>query len=177
MDGRKAFDLNKIKDYYKNLVVTSLFSEVTQIGQSQVGSFALGSLKNSMTGVAAEAMIKNVAEVLNRDLLRQTYEINGWDLQRMGTLDFDGMDTTDLESFSKAAQRFSSTGLLELDREVLNAVRNSLGVDELPLDMEVQTDILTGNTSRSGDGLATAGEGTATTPSGTDTSSNNLENV
>jgi len=178
MDGKKAFDLNKIKDYYKNLIVTSLFSEVTQIGQSQVGSFALGSLKNSMTGVAAEAMIKSIAEVLNRDLLRQTYEINGWDLQRMGTLDFDGMDTTDLESFSKAAQRFSSTGLLELDREVLNAVRNSLGVDELPLDMEVQTDILTGNTSRSGDGLTSpSGNGTSTTVSGADTSSNNLENV
>jgi len=177
MDGKKAFDLNKIKDYYKNLIVTSLFSEISSMGQTQVGSFALGSLKNSMTGMAAETMIKIIAEVLNRDLMRQTYEINNWNLERMGTLDFDGLDTTDLESTSKAFQRYSSTGLLELDREVLNSVRNSLGIDELPLDMEVQTDILTGNTSRSGDGLATAGEGTATTPSGSDTSSNNTENV
>jgi len=177
MDGKKAFDLNKIKDYYKNLIVTSLFSEISSMGQTQVGSFALGSLKNSMTGMAAETMIKIIAEVLNRDLIRQTYQINNWNLERMGTLDFDGLDTTDLESTSKAFQRYSSTGLLELDREVLNSVRNSLGIDELPLDMEVQTSILTGNTSRSGDGLATAGEGTATAPSGNDTSSNNAENV
>jgi len=177
VDGKKAFDLNKIKDYYKNLIVTSLFSEVTSMGQTQVGSFALGSLKNTMTGMAAETMIKMIAEVLNRDLIRQTYSLNNWNLERMGTLDFDGLDSTDLESVSKAFQRYSSTGLLELDREVLNSVRNSLGIDELPIDMEVQTDILTGNTSRSGDGLATAGEGTSTNPSGVDTSSNNAENV
>ena len=176
VDGKKAFDLNKVKDYYKNLIVTSLFSEVTQMGQSQVGSFALGSLKNSMTGVAAEAMIKVIAEVLNRDLIRQTYELNNWDVTRMGHLDYDGLDDTDLESVSKAFQRYASTGLLELDREVLNSVRNSLGIDEKPVDEEPNTDILTGNTSRSGDGMATAGEGTSSTPSGKDTSSNNVEN-
>jgi len=79
VDGKsKAFDLNKIKDYYKNLIVTSLFSEVLQMGQTQVGSFALGSLKNSMTGLAAEQMTKTIAEVLNRDLIRQTYELKWW---------------------------------------------------------------------------------------------------
>lgn len=177
VDGKKAFDLNKIKDYYKNLIVTSLFSEVTSMGQSQVGSFALGSLKNTMTGVSAEAMVKVIAEVLNRDLIRQTYELNGWDVTRAGTLDFDNLDEVDLESVSKAFQRYSSTGLLELDREVLNSVRNSLGIDELPADEAPHTDILTGNSSRSGDGLATAGEGTAKAPSGQDTSSNNKENA
>ena len=176
VDGKKAFDLNKIKEYYKNLIVTSLFSEVTSMGQSQVGSFALGSLKNSMTGLAAEAMIKSIAEVLNRDLIRQTYELNGWDVTRAGVLDYDNLDEIDLESVSKALQRYASTGLLELDREVLNAVRNSLGIDELPNDQAPQLDMLTGNTSRSGDGMATAGEGTSNAPSGKDTSSNNLEN-
>jgi hypothetical protein len=177
MDGKKAFDLNKIKDYYKNLIVTSLFSEVTSMGQTQVGSFALGSLKNSMTGIAAETMIKVVAEVLNKELIQQTYELNGWDTTRAGTLDYDGIDDTDLESVSKAFQRYSSTGLLELDREVLNSVRNSLGIDELPVDLAPQTEILTGNTSKSGEGLKTAGEGTSLSPNGTDTSSNNLENT
>lgn len=178
MDGKKAFDLNKIKDYYKNLIVTSLFSEVTQMGQTQVGSFALGSLKNSMTGVAAESMIKTIAEVLNKELIEQTYDLNGWNVARAGTLDYDGIDDTDLESVSKAFQRYSSTGLLELDREVLNSVRNSLGIDELPVDLEPQVDILTGNTSKSGEGFKSpTGEGTSTTPSGADTSSNNAENT
>jgi len=178
MDGKKAFDLNKIKDYYKNLIVTSLFSEINQIGQSQVGSFALGSLKNSMTGLAAEAMIKVIAEVLNKELIQQTYSLNGWRVDRAGTLDFDGIQDVDLESVSKAYQRYSSTGLLELDREVLNAVRESVGIDPLPVDLEPQQELLTGNTSKSGEGMKSpTGIGTSTTVSGEDTSSNNLENV
>jgi len=178
MDGKKAFDLNKIKDYYKNLIVTSLFSEINQIGQSQVGSFALGSLKNSMTGLAAEAMIKVIAEVLNKELIQQTYSLNGWRVDRAGTLDFDGIQDVDLESVSKAYQRYSSTGLLELDREVLNAVRESVGIDPLPVDLEPQQELLTGNTSKSGEGMKSpTGIGTSTTVSGEDTSSNNLENT
>jgi len=177
VDGKKAFDLNKIKDYYKNLIVTSLSSEITSLGQTQVGSFALGTLKNSMTGMAAESTIKVIAEVINRDLIKQTYILNGWNLERMGTLDYDGIEDNDLESLSKSYQRYASTGLLELDREVLNAVRTSVGIDPLPVDMPPQLDILTGNTSRASDGMSTIGEGTSNSVSGADTSSNNLENV
>jgi hypothetical protein len=178
MDGKKAFDLNKIKDYYKNLIVTSLFSETTSMGQTQVGSFALGSLKNSMTGLAAHAMIKVIAEVLNRELIEQTYALNNWNVARAGTLDFDGIEDVDLEQLSKSYQRYSSTGLLELDREVLNAVRESVGIDPLPIDLPPQTEILTGSTSKSGEGMKSpTGIGTSTTVSGEDTSSNNLENT
>ena len=177
MDGKKQFDISKVKEYYKNSIVTSLFSDSLIQGQSQVGSFALGNLKNSMSGAAAESMIRVICDVLNEDLVKQTYILNGWPLERMCKLDYDNLDDTDLESVSKAFQRYSSTGLLELDREVLNSVRNSLGIDELPVDLEPQTDILTGNTSKSGYGMATAGEGTSLSPSGTDTSSNNVENT
>jgi len=181
MDGKKAFDLNKIKDYYKNLIVTSLASEITSMGQTQVGSFALGSLKNSMTGMAAESMIKLIAEVLNRDLIQQTYEMNytygDWTRLRQGKIDYDNIEAVDLESLSKAYGRYSSTGLLELDREVLNAVRTSVGIDELPADMPVQMDLLTSNVSKVGEGYKTEGEGTAKKPSGNDTSSSNNENV
>lgn len=177
-DGRKQFDISKVKEYYKNSIVTSLFSEVLLQGQSQVGSFALGSLKNSMSGAAAEMMLKSIRDVIQKELIQQTYALNNWDVSRMGTLDFDNLDDVDLESVSKAYQRYASTGLLELDREVLNSVRESVGIDPLPLDMEVQLDILTGNTSKSGAGFASpTGIGTSTTVSGDDTSSNNLENV
>jgi hypothetical protein len=176
-DGRKQFDISKVKEYYKNSIVTSLFSDSTIQGQSQVGSFGLGNLKNTMSGDAAEVMIKTIRDVIQRELIKQTYELNNWSTERMGMLDYDNIEPIDLESLSKSYQRYASTGLLELDREVLNAVRESVGIDPLPLDMEVQTDILTGNTSRSGDGMKSAGEGTALAPSGNDTSSNNLENV
>jgi hypothetical protein len=156
VDGKKNFDILKIKEYYKNLIFTSLFADVLVMGQTATGSFALGAIKNSLSGA---------------------YELNGWDTSRMGTFDFDGIDSLDAETFSKLVQRAASVGLIEVDRPVLNAIRVEMGVDPLPEDMPPQTDILSGNSSRSGDGMATAGEGTSNSPSGADSSSNNLDNA
>jgi hypothetical protein len=177
LNGSKAMDTSKIKEYYKNLILTSLFADLLVMGQTGGGSFALGQIKSSLSGNAAEAMLKKITQVINEDLVRQTYELNGWDTARMGTMDYDNIQTEDLESFSKAIQRYASTGMLEIDRPVLNRVRESVGIDGLPEDEEPNQDLMPASTSRSGDGMATAGEGTATSPSGTDTSSNNLDNV
>lgn len=179
MDGKKGFDTTKVKEYYKNLILTSLFADILIMGQSATGSFALGQIKNSLSGAMAESMIREIKSVFNNDLIRQTYELNGWNPARACTLDFENLESADLESFSKAVQRFSSTSVLEVDREVLNRVRESIGVDPLPEDMEPQQDLLPAFASRSGDGMevGTTGNGTAKTVSGADTSSNNLENV
>lgn len=176
-DGKKNFDLNKIKEYYRGLIFISLFADILLQGVTTTGSFALGSIKNSLSGAYAERLISNIAEVIQNDLIRQTYEINSWSTERMGKLDFDGLDNTDVESLSKYLQRVASVGLLEKDRAVLNAVRQGIGIDPLPDDLPPQQDLLTPETSRSGDGMATPGEGTATNVSGQDTSSNNLENA
>ena len=177
LNGSKAMDTSKIKEYYKNLILTSLFADILVLGQSGVGSNALGQVKNSLSATAAEAMLRKIRDVINDDLIKQTYELNGWDTSRMGHMDFDNLETEDLESFSKAVQRFASTSVIEIDRAVLNRVRESIGVDALPQDMEPDKEKLPAMTSRSGDGFKTAGEGTATNPSGNDTSSGNLENV
>ena len=179
VDGKKNFDITKIKEYYKNLIFTSLFSDVLVLGQSSTGSFALGSIKNSLSGAYAERLIYSIAETINNDLIRQTYILNSWDVSRMGTLDYDGLENADMESLSKYYQRVASVGLLEKDRSVLNAVRLGAGIDPLPEDMPPQQDLITPETSRSGDGLEVGrtGNGTATTVSGDDTSSANLENA
>lgn len=176
-DGKKNFDLSKIKEYYKNAVMTSLFADVLIQGQSTVGSFALGQLKNSLTGAMARTMLQEIADTLNNDLIRQTYELNGWDISRMGKLDFDNLEEADLETISKFWQRISSVGLVEKDRAVLNSIRSAVGVDLYPDDEEPHQELLTGNTSRAGDGMTTPGEGTATEVSGNDTSSLNTENA
>jgi hypothetical protein len=177
LNGSKAMDTSKIKEYYKNLILTSLFADILVMGQSGGGSNALGLIKNSLSATAAEAMLRKIRDVINDDLIKQTYELNGWNTSRMGSIDFDNLETEDLESFSKAVQRFASTSVIEVDRAVLNRVRESIGVDSLPDDMEPDQEKLPAMTSRSGDGFKTAGEGTATSPSGADTSSGNLENA
>lgn len=179
LNGSKAMDTTKIKEYYKNMIVTALFADVLIMGQQGSGSLALGQIKNSLSASAAEAMLDKIVNVINNDLIKQTYELNGWDTARMGSMDYDNLENDDLESFSKAVQRFASTSVIEVDRAVLNRVRESIGVDPLPLDQEPNKEYMPKATSRSGDGMAvgTTGNGTATSATGADTSSNNLENA
>lgn len=179
VDGKKNFDISKIKEYYKAMIFTSLFSGILTLGDTSTGSFALGSIKNSMSGSFAYKILKEITSVLNRDLIKQTYILNGWPVDRMGTLDFDGLEETDLETFSKYVQRIASVGMIEKDREVLNIVRKQMGADALPDDLPPQQDLITPMTSRSGDGMeeGRTGNGTATSVSGEDTSSNNLDNA
>ena len=177
VDGKKNFDIDKIKTYYKNLIFTSLFSDILQLGQSATGSFALGSIKNSLSGAYAERLISNIAETIQNDLIRQTYLLNSWPTDRMGKLDFDGLDNTDVESLSKYLQRVASVGLLEKDRAVLNAVRQGIGIDPLPEDLEPQQDLITPETSRSGDALGSPFEGTRTSNGAGNDNDNNLDNT
>jgi hypothetical protein len=175
-DGKKLFDIDKVKGYYTNQIYTALSSDLLIQGQSSVGSFALAQVKSTLTGAAVETMLLNIVESIQRDVVRDLYERNGMDTSRMATLDYEGLNNTDLDVLSKFLQRTQSVGLFEVDRDVLNLVRKSVGIDPLPNDLPPQKELMNDITSRSGDGFKTAGEGTATNVSGTDTTSDNLEN-
>lgn len=177
LDGKKGMDTVKVKEYYKNMILTSLFADVLVMGQTATGSFALGQIKNSLSGAAAKVILKSICDVLNSDLIKQTYELNGWNPARAGKFDFDGLEAADLETLSKYWQRVASVGLVEVDREVLNSIREAAGVDAKDDDEPVDKENLTGNASRAGDGMAKgSGNGTSDSAAGTDTSASNSDN-
>ena len=177
VDGKKNFDISKIKEYYKNLIFTSLFSDVLVMGQSSTGSFALGSIKNSLSGAYAERLIANIAEVLQNDLIKQTYILNGWNESRIGKFDFDGIEPADLDTFSSAIMRMGASGYVPKTLEVINAVLSNLGIDALP-ENTVLEDILPESKSRSGDGAAAGtGNGTSSSVASQDNSIANMSNA
>lgn len=176
LDGKKAMDTDKIKTYYKNLIFTVLFADVLTMGQTATGSFALGQVKNSLTGSYAESLLQNIVDVLNHDLIKQTYELNGWDTSRMGSFDFEGLESDDLETYSKAAQRLGATGLIPKTLDVINHNLRAMGIDPLPSDTteeELQA-MLTPQTTRSGDGMA---QGMPSGTGNTDGSSGNASDL
>jgi hypothetical protein len=175
--GKRNFDLDKIKQYYQNQIYTGLFADVLILGSNGVGSFALGQIKNSLTGAAVESMLDNVVETFNRDVIRHLYQLNGFQVSRACTLDYENLHATDLETVSKYLQRLASTNLLEKDRPVLNFARSAIGLDPLPDDEPVPDYILDKGTSRSGDGFASAGDGTSTDPTNIESNDSNMENV
>jgi len=177
-EGKKNFDTTEVKTYYQNLIYTGLFADILILGNNNVGSFALGQVKNSLTGAAAQAMLDNIVDAFNRQVIRQLYELNGFNPARACQLDYEGLNQTDLETLSKFLQRTASVGLVEKDRATLNVIREAIGTDAKPEDEPVDESILTGNTSRASDGMAKgSGNGTSDFVAGTDTSSLNADNA
>lgn len=174
--SQKSFDTGAVKEYYKNLILTSLFADLLTMGQSTTGSYALGSIKSSLIGVAVENIVKGICEIINNDLIRQTYQLNGWDVSRRCKLDYDNLETPNMEEFSKFVQRVASVGFMTKDLETVNRVRENMGLDPLPEGTDVEA-LLTDTTTRAGDGMAKgSGNGTSDSVQSTDGSSSNLDN-
>ena len=176
----KNFATDKIKQYFQNQIYTALGADVLLLGSSSSsgGSYALATVKNSLTGTGAEAMLDNLVETFNRDLIRHLYELNGMDVTRMCRLDYENLHAPDLDMVSRFVQRTAAVNMLVKTPDVVNYVLNSMGLDSLPegtdidelLDNEVKT--------RAGDGMKEGmGSGTGQAVSEDDSSVSNLENA
>lgn len=155
-DGKKNFDLNKIKEYYRAMIFIGMGADVLLMGNTSVGSFALGSLKSSLTGSVAEGYINRILQVINDDLIKQIYVLNGWNPIRRCKMDYEGFEDADLETLSKAYQRLGATGYLPKTLDVINRGMVALGIDPLPENTtQAELDeMLPEKTTRSGDGMS-----------------------
>jgi hypothetical protein len=169
--GKKNFDLDKIKTYYQNQIYTGLSADVLIMGQGSGGSYNLATVKNTITGAAVEAMMDNLVETFNRDVIRHLMALNGWSVSRAPTLDYENLHDSDLEGLSKAYQRLGATGYLPRTLDVVNRGMLALGIDPLPesTTQEELDELLPDKTTRSGEGMEEglpSGVGQATGESG-----------
>ena len=183
-DGKKNFDLNKIKEYYRQSIFIGMGADILLLGTgTNSGSFALGAIKNSLTGSVVEGYLKRIVQVLNEDLIKQIYQENkeyGWDVSRRCTIDYEGFDESDLETFASAVQRMTAVGVVPKNLDVVNKVLDSLGIDTLPegTTKEELEELLPDSKTRSGDGMKEGlPSGTGDAVSEDDRSISNLANA
>lgn len=177
-EGGKAYDTSAIKQYYMNSILTAMHCDVLIMGQSNTGSYALGSIKGTMAAVAVESKLREISNVINTHLIPMLGEANGWDLTRLPELTFEDLESTSLEETSKYIQRIGAVGYLPRTLEVVNKVLDGLGLDALPEDTNLD-DVLPEKTTKSGDGMKQglgSGTGDATGVAG-DASSTNADNT
>lgn len=172
--GKKNFSTTEVKDYYRTMIFIGMAADILLMGNTQTGSFALGSIKTSLTGAFVESLLKRIVQVFNDDLIRQIYELNGWDVSRRCKLDYEGFEDVDLESFSKAIQRIGAVGYLPKNLEVINKILTSMNIDTLDETDDLE-ELLPDNQSKSGKGMEEGmnnGTGQSTGEAGDDSSSN-----
>lgn len=180
--GNSPYNIESIIRGLQNDILSALNVDILKLGDA-AGSFSLAESKTTILSLAIDSRLKEIAGVLNHDLMVQLYKLNGWELKNLPKFIYEEPEEVDLETFSKAVQRIFSTNAIEADRDVYNRVRKMIGVPLKKADEPVDKDQLPGNmtemSSRSGDGMAigTTGSGTAKSSTGAkDTSTANNEN-
>ena len=178
--GIKAYDTSAIIARYDTQILISMFADLLQLGNNSMGSFALASSKSNLIAMAIEYRLKEIRDVLNFDLIPQTFRLNGWDDKDYPTFEFGDLDEVDIGEFASAIQRLSATNSIEKDRAFYNLTRTKVGLQAYPEDDPVHDEFLAAEaTSRSGDSFDTPSgglEGTRKSLSGDDKSVSNLEN-
>lgn len=174
--GKKNYDTDKVKEYYRTMIFIGMSADILLMGNTATGSFALGSIKSSLTGAFIESMLKRIVQVFNEDLVKQIYELNGWDTSRRCKIEYDGVEDIDLDNFSRAIQRIGATGFLPKNLDVVNKILSSLDIQTL--DEEANLDeLLPDKTTRAGDGMESGvGNGTGDGVVNKDTTVSNNEN-
>lgn len=180
--GGAKYDTEAIIRRLQGDILSALSVDILKLGAEGSGSFSLAESKSSVLALAIDYRLKEISEVLNSDLMRTIFEMNGWDTANLPTFVYSDIEEVSLEDFSKAVQRIFSTSAIEVDRHVMNRIREIMGVPAKPEDEEVDKESLpakmTGQFSKSGDGMevGTTGDGTSKSPSGKDRSSSNANN-
>ena len=179
VEGSKMYDTDALVRRWDNKLLTALLADILRMGQDSVGSYALASEKSSLMKLAIDSRLREIQDVLNNDLVRQLFSLNGYESdEELPQLKYTTLDDISLDEFSKAVQRMFSVGAVEFDRPVANRVRRALGVDLKPENEPINQEALSTNSSKAGEGFKTAGEGTSTSPlDGDDSSIGNMENA
>lgn len=175
-EGGKAYDTSSIKQYFSNAILTALSADLLVMGQGSTGSYALGNIKNSLSAIAIEAKVKEICNVINQHLIPMIGRMNGWEMTRLPHLAVDDLESVSLEEVSKFLQRVGSIGLLPKSLPVVNRVLNLIGLDSLPDDTDL-SELLTDNTSKSGQELDNPLEGSRRTAGTGNDNDNNLDNA
>lgn len=169
----------------QNDILVALSVDVLKLGSDGVGSFSLADAKTTILSFAIQRRLQEIAEVLNGDLMVQLFKLNGWSTEELPKFVFKDIEEVSLDEMGKYIQRVFSVSGIELDRGVLNRIREvgkfPLKADNEPIDYDNLPAIITGQASSSGDGMevGTTGEGTrknANSGSG-DSSTSNSENA
>jgi len=179
--GSAKYDVEAVIKRLQGDILAALNCDILKLGADGTGSFSLAESKSSVLAIAIDYRLREIAEVLNNDLMKTIYQANGWSLSKMAKFVYEDVEDIDIESMGKAGQQLLSVGGLEFDREVANRFRKVIGVSPLPADSPVDVEklspVMTGKASMSGEGMKTAGNGTAKSPMGAkDASAANANN-
>ena len=182
--GNLLFDLKLLQASSSNVtsisaIIARLKKEMKDLFFNDLNEDGNGNLLNMLV----ESCVKDIFEVINRDLIPELWEMNGWDITKTPKLKYGSLNEVNMADFAKAIQQLSATKNIAKTPDNLNTIAEIMGLpyrfadDATPDEIDKILRVEEKDDSRSGDGLAKgSGNGTSDKVSEKDNSANNLSN-
>ena len=75
--GTRQFDTNAIINRYDYRIASTMLADLVIMGSEGSGSYALADIKNGIFSTALEAMLLNIADVINKQAVEPLFILNG----------------------------------------------------------------------------------------------------
>jgi hypothetical protein len=125
--GNSHYDTDSIIKRWDLKILTTLLADVLTLGQGGGGSFALSENKTALLQMSLEARHKEIAKVIRHTLIKTTFQLNGWDSNKLPDIKFTYPADVEIDNFGKLAQRLGSIEFMPRDGKVVAWVMKQAG--------------------------------------------------
>jgi hypothetical protein len=112
------------------------------LGSDSAGSHALSRDKTQAFGLKVDSALKEIKEVMERDLLKTLWALNGWDDELMPSFKIEKIQYRDIEQVTGALEQMARAGAtMDLNDPAVNEIRAILGLSDAPEQEEIDMDL------------------------------------
>ena len=128
--GSRQLNTNEIIDRHTKEMAMTTLSDVILLGHENVGSLALGTVKQSMWLASLTAQVMEISDVLNRHEIPRLMKLNGWVLDEYPMMVAGSLQRPDTEELAVALEKLVNAGMLSPDEEDERFLRSLLGLPQ-----------------------------------------------
>jgi len=128
-NSNTTFDAEVSIERYNREMLFNLQTSVLSLGSNSQGSFSLAENSTNLLGL----FIQNVFAVIQEDFkkaIKLVWEMNGADMAKLPTLEFDDIDERDLKVFAESWSKLIGAGAVVADLESEQQIRKDFAMPE-----------------------------------------------
>jgi hypothetical protein len=109
--GARAFDTNALIQRYEQRILMSVLADFILVGHESVGSYSLHTDKTGIFRAGLNAIMKSIADTLNRHLVPKLFAANGWKLDQLPKFEPTDIDPPDLAQLAQFITATAGAGM------------------------------------------------------------------
>lgn len=139
--GSRQFDTNTIIQRYEQRILMTVLADFIMVGHQDTGSYALHVDKTGIFRSALNAIVKSIADVLNRVEIPRLFALNGWNLDRLPEFQPTDVDPPDLMQLGAFIQQMTNAGMTFFpDQDLENFLRTTAKLPEVSPEVAAERD-------------------------------------